>query len=957
NIRRMSGDTGVYLNEIIGVQNGAGGGDLASITIGGNTYSGRFLRANNVWAIKDLTESITESMNISIEVGLSDKDDIDGTAYGITHVKKGTETYETLPLSSNAQINIAVHGSAYSADNTNSAYGLFNVDNGSTGSVMMDSYSDIDAMYGMYNDSYSAMHNYGTITMTTTDGNNLPTFYGMYMNSSIGFEAINSGTISLNGADKAYGMLSDAYSLGSVANSGTIEGNNIREFTGISVFSNWQYNTAVTNSGTISASIASGTYNRPINITGIELQDSYYALNATNSSTGKINITVNGYDTTSAGRVIGMKSSLFGTITNYGEINLTTTSSGRVEYMIGMYAQSMATAVNRGTINIIDNGGQSKTIGMLATQSATIENYGTINITTNGALGVGMEAVGGSTLKNYGTIRIDGGTFTQTVVNGTNGAGSGNFYTYHDSSRTEPMASIITDEIEADDNDETDEPQTETPLLRTSSLMMSRGARIITPVVAEDDVVVDNNTEDENIRIIAVDETSTIENSGTIESQTALHIAGGGKMLMSRGSNIISPSVSGTLTLGADIAAEGNEDTYVTTNLVTGNTDGLSVASESVMFTATTVVNDEDDNSVDGVLTRKPFETMVKSLTLANYLETNYKGNNAQDFFTTLKTASNAAEFDEIVSKELGLCLIPNFAQENFNAFRSLGNLITDNLFSKEMTSERMMVGYDHLALSRDDKKNITGYENNSNSSYFIGDIELDKRSRFGLGMSITKFSSSYDDDSDRKETFAQLLASYMYDFGGNWRYAGVLHSGYGWGEYTRKLNQGDVDGNLHDFVYGLQNEVRYGFVTPYAVIEPQFEMNLTGYYQRRITEDKNKAHSIMMKGANNFSAESGIGLYASKEFNLEKYGRFKGRVGGSYYHEWAHPYATIKAQMRGTDGWYKIESDDIFERDRFMISADVTYTYKMLDLYLRGSQYFEKDSVAVFNAGLKYNF
>jgi hypothetical protein len=347
---------------------------------------------------------------------------------------------------------------------------------------------------------------------------------------------------------------------------------------------------------------------------------------------------------------------------------------------------------------------------------------------------------------------------------------------------------------------------------------------------------------------------------------------------------------------------------------------------------------------------------MVKSAALANYLETNYTGNNAEEFFATLKTASNAAEFNKVLSKELGLCLLPNFAQENFNVFRSLGNLITDNLFSKEMTNERMMVGYDYLALSRDTHKGVTGYENTSNSSYFIGDKALDKRSRFGLGLSLTKFNSDYDDDSDRDEMFAQLLASYMYDFGNKWRYAGVLHGGYGWGDYTRKLNRGDVDGNLHDILYGLQNEFRYGIETPYAVIEPQLELNLTGYYERRINEEHENG-SIITKGTNNFSAESGIGLYASREFNLEKYGKFRGRLGGSYYHEWAHPYGSIKAQMRDTDGWYKIESDGIFQRDRFMISADVTYTYKALDLYLRGSQYFEKDSVAVINAGIKYNF
>ena len=372
------------------------------------------------------------------------------------------------------------------------------------------------------------------------------------------------------------------------------------------------------------------------------------------------------------------------------------------------------------------------------------------------------------------------------------------------------------------------------------------------------------------------------------------------------------------------------------------------------MFKAELVQN--ENGSSDIVMTRKDFAETTDNTSLASYLEANYASQKAQGLFTALKQAPTASAYSKALSEQLGMSLLPNFAQENFNIFRSLGNLITDNLFNKDLTKERMMVGYDYLSLERSTQNNITGYENHSNSSYFLGDITLDKYSRFGMGISITQFNSDYDDDSDRDETFAQALASYMYDFKNNWRYAGVARAGYGFGDYSRRTSNNDFDGNLHDIIYGLSNELRYSYETKYFTLEPQLELNFAGYYQRGINEE-NKSGALITDSTNNFSVESGIGLYASKEFNLEKYGRFKGRLGGSYYHEWAQPYHSIKAHLRNTDGSYKIESDDIFKRDRFMIGADITYSYQEFDLYLRGSTYIEHDDVTVINAGIKYNF
>ncbi|MBR1840898.1 MAG: hypothetical protein IJ778_02080 [Alphaproteobacteria bacterium] len=601
--------------------------------------------------------------------------------------------------------------------------------------------------------------------------------------------------------------------------------------------------------------------------------------------------------------ITGMHAENDATVENRGRIVIS--SSVQNKYINGMYASNGATATNKHQITIEMAGTASADAvhGMLAQgDGAKVINdtSGAISITVpSGTKVYGLRAIDGASLENRGTIEINTQLYSTATSNTTNAVPGSTtaYFTSYEPTTTELSSAII--DVEPD---------------------------------------------------------AQIVNSGNIVSNSALRMTGGGRMLMMRNANITAPSVSGTLELSSDIVSEGNEDVYVTSELVVGNTEDLAVTSQSQMFTAAIVDDEENENTVNGVLTRKPFETLTKSAKLANYLEKNYQGGNAEEFYTRLKATTTSEEFDKVLSKELGLCLIPNFAQENFNVFRSLGSLITDNLYSKDMTQERMMVGYDYLGLSRDSKGDVTGYENSAHSSYFIGDTALNKRSRFGLGVSITKFMSDYDDDSDRDEMFAQVLASYMYDFGNKWRYAGVLHGGYGWGDYTRRMNHGDVDGYLHDWIYGLRNELRYGYETPFALIEPQLEMNFTGYYQHRIREES-KEGSVLMRGTNNFSAESGIGLYAGKEFNLAQYGKFKGRIGGSYYHEWAHPYHSIEARLRGTDGYYRIKADDIFRRDRFVISADIIYTYKAFDFYLRGSEYFEKDDVAVFNAGVKYNF
>lgn len=356
-------------------------------------------------------------------------------------------------------------------------------------------------------------------------------------------------------------------------------------------------------------------------------------------------------------------------------------------------------------------------------------------------------------------------------------------------------------------------------------------------------------------------------------------------------------------------------------------------------------------------MTMKDFDKVVDDKSLAVYLQHNYNAKRNDGLFNQLKTYDTAQNLNSALNQNLGFSLLPNFAQENMNVFRSLSNLVTDTMFSQDLTNERMMVGYDYLGQDRSSKGRVTGYENTANSSYFLADTKLNNRQRFGLGVALTRFNSDYDDDSTRKATFAQALASYMHDFGNHWQYAGVARLGYADGDYKRKAGSTHIEGDTSDILYGLNNELRYNYDFGFMTLEPQVELNAYGYYQRKIKEDDTKTDALLVDGTNNLSVETGAGLYASKETVYGENGRVKARLGGSYYRELSQPYHTMRARVRDTDGYYLIESTDIFDRNRIVVRADITFSWKALDFYLRGSQFMEDKHTTVINAGVKYNF
>ena len=453
-------------------------------------------------------------------------------------------------------------------------------------------------------------------------------------------------------------------------------------------------------------------------------------------------------------------------------------------------------------------------------------------------------------------------------------------------------------------------------------------------------------------RFIYIDETSSITSSGEIKTSSAFDTAalGGGKFVLGKDGKITAPEIKGDITADAGITSGGFDKTYSNKNAFSGKTDEVKLNSGSALFDAALKNNDL-------VMTMKDFDEVVDDKSLAAYLQRNYEAKRNEQLFNSLKFHATSAGLNSSLNQQLGFSLLPNFAQENMNVFRSLSNLVTDTMFAQDLTNERMMVGYDYLGQDRSSKGRVTGYENTANSSYFLADTKLNNRQRFGLGVALTRFNSDYDDDSSRKATFAQALGSYMHDFGNRWKYAGLLRIGYADGDYKRQSDNERVSGDTSDILYGFNNELRYNYDLGFMTLEPQVELNAYGYYQRKIKENDEKISALLVDGTNNLSIEAGAGLYAGKETVYGETGRVKARLGGSYYRELSQPYHTMRARVRDTDGYYLIESTDIFDRNRVIVRADITFSWKALDFYLRGSQFMEDKHTTVINAGIKFNF
>lgn len=880
------------------------------------------------------------------------------TAYGINLYDNAT-AFETITGSNNGKIVMNVAGGT--AYGLYSSQGLASMNNEKSGNIDITGFGTIYGAYGNSHNTYTAekftANNMGTINITT---NGESTVYGIIGQSNGGSVIINdehnSTIIGTDGYNTESGGGGKNYSSGLIkitTNTNKKVIGSLVEIDGtIKIYSTGtgyiygtdcshrSWKTSSNNDGNLtinspnSAEIygihsnTGATFNGNMNLTGKNIfglfhestDNQYYNISntiddrgAVEKRAGSINIT------TSKGKNYGIFGKNVKNITNgnvYGfkndaaSISIKTAdnvkNTDNVE-IYGIYGENVTgyvTNTKPSTISISGTASTAYGIYASADPSTSIDgvnksiiNHGNINITLNSGTAYGIWG-SGMQIKNTGNITLTG------VDIGT----SKGIYAV------------------------------------ASSKVYNSGT-----------ITINGETYNKNEadgKFIYVDSTSSVVNEGdiVINSPFSTMSMGGGKFVLAKNGKIIAPEIKGEITADANITSGGFDKTYSSENAVSGKNDEVKLNSGSALFDAVLKNNDI-------VMTMKDFDKVVDDKSLAAYLQHNYNAKRNDGLFNQLKTYDTAQNLNSALNQNLGFSLLPNFAQENMNVFRSLSNLVTDTMFSQDLTNERMMVGYDYLGQDRSSKGRVTGYENTANSSYFLADTKLNNRQRFGLGVALTRFNSDYDDDSTRKATFAQALASYMHNFGNHWQYAGVARLGYADGDYKRKAGSTRIEGDTSDILYGLNNELRYNYDLGFMTLEPQVELNAYGYYQRKIKEDNNKTDALLVDGTNNLSVEAGTGLYASKETVYGENGRIKARLGGSYYRELSQPYHSMHARVRDTDGYYLIESTDIFDRNRMVVRADITFSWKALDFYLRGSQFMEDKHTTVINAGVKYNF
>ncbi|MBE6450447.1 MAG: hypothetical protein E7016_00595 [Alphaproteobacteria bacterium] len=596
------------------------------------------------------------------------------------------------------------------------------------------------------------------------------------------------------------------------------------------------------------------------------------------------------------GSAFGMQS-YYATIENLGEI--TVSSSNKNAY--GIYT-SEGTANNSGDIDVSSTGGNAYGI---YSGSGDVYNYSTIKASSTNGNAYGIYALGSSYIFNSGNIEVSGNDDKIYGIYATNGATV-------DNSGTIKLNSDTCDGSTCDGSS----TYNNFIVLDTGSLFLNRGLTVSSSSLDFDD------------------------NNGTVA--------------LGKGGTFKASSISGKLAVDTSVVEDGFDDTYVENEALQSSNIDVNVTSNSAMFEAN-VQNNDGQNSANIVLTRKSFDELSASSSIAKFLETNYNQQNNESLFNVLKKAS-LHTYSAVEAQNLGYGLLPNFAHENLNVLRNLNSTLNDELFETTGTI-RKIVGYDSLYQSRDTKGTLTGYENYANTMYFMYDKELDNLVRTGLGMSITQFSSDYDDDSNRKEVMAQMLVpvSYIAD---NISYASIARLGYADGKYERQTPNGKFESDLTSWIYGLSNQARYNMDLGFMELEPTVEFNVLGYYQNRIRENKNKIGAIKADGENNLSLEAGIGLNAKKDVEFDKNNKLSFKASAMYYHEFAKPYHSLEASVYNMAGTYKItDYENIYDRDRAMLSLGLDYSYKPFTIYGKFRQFIEDENPFEANAGIKYNF
>lgn len=380
------------------------------------------------------------------------------------------------------------------------------------------------------------------------------------------------------------------------------------------------------------------------------------------------------------------------------------------------------------------------------------------------------------------------------------------------------------------------------------------------------------------------------------------------------------PSLSGTVLASAAIVQDGFEDVYTNTNSFIGEDEGIHVVSASYMYDANAAQNEKGNTDI--VLTRKPFAELTNNASLAAFLERNYANKNNDALYQNLKAAAEGNSFAKALNKHFALDTIPNFAKQNLDAERILNTEINSDLLQKTEQENRHISKITIYKNDVDGKGGVSGYKDRIISAYGIRDTRINNNWRVGLGLSVLRADTDYDNDADRYNNVMEIMVPVTFE---KENLSAVIKpkAGFGRGHYRRPTQDEVYKADTKEYYYGTDTAAKYTADFDVVTLEPNVGFSLTGMYSESMRE---KTGGLKVKNKNIVSALSSVGLDVGKAFEITRNQSVSLGAGSKYYHEFGNKY-TNKVFVTGMDGFYKMNSNR-FNRNFGLMNFKAGYEY-----------------------------
>lgn len=416
----------------------------------------------------------------------------------------------------------------------------------------------------------------------------------------------------------------------------------------------------------------------------------------------------------------------------------------------------------------------------------------------------------------------------------------------------------------------------------------------------------------------------------------------GGTVLATQNSKFVAKNaISGELVMSSNIVSQGFQTSYTTSNTIdSGDTKDLKLSSQSALFNAALAENGHDVN-----LTMKSFDEVVKNKSLANFLQNNYAAQNNENLFSSLKSLENVEQLNSGLNDFAGKDLFGRMAFEDLTMLRELN-----------FDMKQKMSGNDNEYFSFNGSTAPFAFDGDSgsNNRWAMTGHKDGKRS-YAFGFAFSDINSNDGSShNNRNEKMFQVSLPLGYQTNG-FNLTSAPQIGYSYGNYNRKgFDNSDYKGTVSKQMFGLLNEARYPLQFGGWTVAPSAEFNVVNY-RLKGSETDYQPFALRLKSQNNYSVETGFGLYADKNIQLAKESNLKLNGGVAMYHEFANPYA-LTLGMNGMDGSFTVR-DEKRTDNRAVVRTGFEFTQGKLSLLGNLMAYIDSKYRTNTTLDLKYNF